>query len=70
MKWREQGSQVTDILREGDHPMLSFVVLDGLIGSTKMTGDGKRQITSFFFPATFPTFMDCTCLSWTAPLRL
>lgn len=56
-----------DILREGDRPTLSFVVLDGLIGSTKMTGDGKRQITSFFVPGDIPdlhglhlSVMDCS----------
>lgn len=43
-----------DILREGDKPTLSFVVLDGLIGSTKLTGDGKRQISSFFVPGDIP----------------
>ncbi|RWO81050.1 Crp/Fnr family transcriptional regulator [Mesorhizobium sp.] len=56
-----------DILRDGDQPTLSFVVLDGLIGSTKMTGDGKRQITSFFVPGDIPdlhglhlSVMDCS----------
>ncbi|MDF3217286.1 Crp/Fnr family transcriptional regulator [Mesorhizobium sp. M7A.F.Ca.CA.001.09.2.1] len=56
-----------DILRDGDQPTLSFVVLDGMIGSTKMTGDGKRQITSFFVPGDIPdlhglhlSVMDCT----------
>ncbi|WP_373432839.1 cyclic nucleotide-binding domain-containing protein [Mesorhizobium sp. LSHC412B00] len=56
-----------DILREGDKPTLSFVVLDGLIGSTKLTGEGKRQISSFFVPGDIPdlhglhlSVMDCT----------
>jgi CRP-like cAMP-binding protein len=56
-----------DILRDGDQPTLSFVVLDGLIGSTKMTGDGKRQITSVFVPGDIPdlhglhlSVMDCS----------
>ncbi|MER8923691.1 Crp/Fnr family transcriptional regulator [Mesorhizobium sp. M0320] len=56
-----------DILREGDKPSLSFVVLDGLIGSTTLTGEGKRQISSFFVPGDIPdlhglhlSVMDCT----------
>ncbi|TJV06488.1 MAG: Crp/Fnr family transcriptional regulator [Mesorhizobium sp.] len=65
---QEKEYQATaDILREGDHPTVSFVVLDGLIGSTKMTGDGKRQITSFFVPGDIPDLhglhlsaMDCS----------
>ncbi|ESX28287.1 Crp/Fnr family transcription regulator [Mesorhizobium sp. LSHC440B00] len=56
-----------DILREGDKPSLSFVVLEGLIGSIKLTGEGKRQISSFFVPGDIPdlhglhlSVMDCT----------
>ncbi|TPL82597.1 Crp/Fnr family transcriptional regulator [Mesorhizobium sp. B2-3-13] len=43
-----------DLVREGDHPLYSFVVLEGLIGSTKYTGEGKRQITSFFVAGDIP----------------
>ncbi|RUX99971.1 Crp/Fnr family transcriptional regulator, partial [Mesorhizobium sp. M7A.F.Ca.US.005.03.2.1] len=43
-----------DLVREGDRPVNSFVVLDGLLGSTKLTGDGKRQITSFFVAGDIP----------------
>ncbi|MBZ9994029.1 Crp/Fnr family transcriptional regulator [Mesorhizobium sp. BH1-1-4] len=65
-----------DILNEGDRPTLSFVVLDGLVGSTKMTGDGKRQISSFFVPGDIPdlhglhlSVMDCTFTALT-PARV
>ncbi|MBZ9922766.1 Crp/Fnr family transcriptional regulator, partial [Mesorhizobium sp. BR1-1-7] len=43
-----------DLVREGDRPVSSFVVLDGLLGSTKHTDDGKRQITSFFVAGDIP----------------
>ncbi len=56
-----------DLVREGDRPTHSFVVLDGMVGSTKLTGEGKRQITSFFVPGDLPdlhglhlSVMDCT----------
>ncbi|WP_224604958.1 Crp/Fnr family transcriptional regulator [Mesorhizobium sp. ESP-6-4] len=56
-----------DIVREGERPTHSFVVLEGLVGSTKLTGDGKRQITSFFVPGDIPdlhgmhlSVLDCT----------
>ncbi|TPL72685.1 Crp/Fnr family transcriptional regulator [Mesorhizobium sp. B2-3-13] len=56
-----------DIVREGDRPTNSFVVLDGLVGSTKLTGEGKRQVTSFFVPGDIPdlhglhlSVLDCT----------
>lgn len=56
-----------DVVREGDRPSHSFVLVDGLIGSTKFTGEGKRQITSFFVTGDIPdlhglhlSVMDCT----------
>ncbi|TPI13114.1 Crp/Fnr family transcriptional regulator [Mesorhizobium sp. B4-1-3] len=61
-----------DIVREGDRPTHSFVVLEGLVGSTKLTGEGKRQITSFFVPGDIPdlhgmhlSVLDCTFSSLT-----
>ncbi|AGB45261.1 cAMP-binding protein [Mesorhizobium australicum WSM2073] len=56
-----------DIVREGDRPTHSFVILEGLVGSTKLTGEGKRQITSVFVPGDIPdlhgmhlSVLDCT----------
>jgi CRP-like cAMP-binding protein len=43
-----------DIVREGDRPSHSFVVLDGLVASAKLTGEGKRQITSIFVAGDLP----------------
>ncbi|WP_292131689.1 cyclic nucleotide-binding domain-containing protein, partial [Mesorhizobium sp.] len=43
-----------DIVREGDRPSHSFAVLDGLVASAKITGEGKRQITSIFVPGDIP----------------
>ena len=65
-----------DLVREGDHPAYSFVVLEGLVGSTKHTGDGKRQITSFFVAGDIPdlhglhlSVMDCN-FSTLTPARI
>ncbi|MEV8641566.1 cyclic nucleotide-binding domain-containing protein [Mesorhizobium ciceri] len=56
-----------DLVRDGDRPSHSFVLIDGLVGSTKHTGEGKRQITSFFVTGDIPNLhglhlsvMDCT----------
>src|SRR4051812_27047474 len=43
-----------DLVLEGDRPSHSFVLIDGLVGSTKYTGEGKRQITSFFVTGDIP----------------
>lgn len=65
-----------DLVREGDRPSHSFVLIDGLVGSTKYTGEGKRQITSFFVTGDIPdlhglhlSVMDCT-FSTLAPSRV
>ncbi|MEI9411825.1 Crp/Fnr family transcriptional regulator [Mesorhizobium salmacidum] len=65
-----------DLVREGDQPVYSFVVLEGLIGSTKYTGEGKRQITSFFVAGDIPdlhglhlSVMDCN-FSTLTPARV
>lgn len=36
-----------DIVREGDRPSRSFVILSGFTCSYKVSGDGKRQIMTF-----------------------
>jgi CRP-like cAMP-binding protein len=43
-----------DIVREGEHRDRCFVVLKGLIGSYKLTGEGARQIPSFYVPGDMP----------------
>jgi CRP-like cAMP-binding protein len=43
-----------DIVREGDSPTRCFMVLDGLVGSYKYTGEGARQIPSFYVPGDMP----------------
>src|SRR4051812_32383233 len=43
-----------DIVREGDAPDRSFLVVEGLVGSYKFTGDGSRQIPSFYLPGDIP----------------
>ncbi len=43
-----------DIVREGDHPSRSCLVLDGFAATYKMTGDGKRQIMAFHSPGDIP----------------
>ena len=65
-----------NLVLEGDKPSQSFVVLDGLVGSTKYTGEGKRQITSFFVTGDIPdlhglhlSVMDCT-FSTLTPSRI
>jgi CRP-like cAMP-binding protein len=44
----------TTIVREGDRPSRSFFVLRGLVSSFKHTGDGRRQIPSFFVAGDAP----------------
>ncbi|MER9586359.1 cyclic nucleotide-binding domain-containing protein, partial [Mesorhizobium sp. M0276] len=65
-----------DVVIEGDRPVNSFVVIDGLVGSSKVTGEGKRQITSFFVAGDLPdlhslhlSVIDCT-FSTLIPTRL
>jgi CRP-like cAMP-binding protein len=43
-----------DIVREGDRPSRSCLVLDGFAATYKMTGDGKRQIMAFHSPGDIP----------------
>lgn len=43
-----------DIVREGDRPSRSCVILSGIACTYKVTGDGKRQIVSFNLPGDLP----------------
>ena len=43
-----------DIVREGDRPSRSCLLLDGYAATYKMTGDGKRQIMDFHIPGDIP----------------
>ncbi len=43
-----------DIVREGDRPSRSCLLLDGFACTYKMTGEGKRQILAFYIPGDVP----------------
>lgn len=43
-----------EIHRAGDCPTSCFVVVDGIVSSSKMIEDGKRQIMSFYVPGDMP----------------
>jgi CRP-like cAMP-binding protein len=43
-----------DIIREGDHPSHSFVLLAGLAATYKVTGPGARQIVAFHVTGDMP----------------
>ena len=43
-----------DIVREGDRPTRSCLILEGFAISFKMTGDGKRQISAYHLPGDIP----------------
>jgi CRP-like cAMP-binding protein len=43
-----------DIVREGDSPSRSCLILSGFACTYKVTGDGKRQIVSFNLPGNIP----------------
>lgn len=45
-----------DIVREGDHPRESCLVLDGVICRYKLVAGGKRQILSLNFAGDLPDF--------------
>lgn len=44
----------TYLLREGDEAKRCFLLLDGFVCATKHTGDGRRQIASFYIPGDIP----------------
>ena len=43
-----------DIVREGDRPTRSCVLIEGFTCNYKMTGEGKRQIMAFHVPGDIP----------------
>ena len=43
-----------DIVREGDRPSRSFVLLEGFCTTYSFVGDGKRQIMAFHIPGDMP----------------
>jgi CRP-like cAMP-binding protein len=43
-----------DIVREGDRPSRSCLLLEGFTCTYKITGDGKRQIQAFHIPGDVP----------------
>ncbi len=43
-----------DIVRMGDRPTRSCLILSGFACTYKMTGDGKRQIHNFHIPGDIP----------------
>ncbi len=43
-----------DIVRQGDRPSRSCLLLSGFACPYKMTGDGKRQIHNFYIPGDIP----------------
>src|SRR5215207_7825223 len=43
-----------DIVREGDRPTRSCVLLEGFAAMFKVTAEGKRQITAFYIPGDIP----------------
>jgi CRP-like cAMP-binding protein len=43
-----------DIVRVGDRPSRSCLILSGFACTYKMTGDGKRQIHNFYIPGDIP----------------
>ena len=56
-----------DIVREGDRPSRSCLILEGFACMSKITAQGKRQIMSFYVPGDIPdlqslhlTVMDAT----------
>lgn len=64
------------IVREGDRPHRSFVVLDGLACTSKLSASGSRQIMAVHVPGDLPdvqslhlAIMDCS-LSSISPCRI
>ena len=48
-----------DIVREGDRPTRSCLILEGFAISFKMTGEGKRQILAYICPGAFQISRAC-----------
>ena len=49
-----------DIVREGDRPSRSCLILSGFACTYKMTAQGKRQIVSFSIAGDIPVSRACT----------
>src|SRR5687768_7609066 len=43
-----------EIVREGDRPTRSFVILEGFVINFKVTGEGNRQILAYHLPGDIP----------------
>ena len=43
-----------DIVRQGDHPAHTCLVVAGVAAMYKITGPGRRQILNFYFPGDVP----------------
>jgi CRP-like cAMP-binding protein len=43
-----------DIVRQGDRPNRSCLLIDGFASASKLTGEGNRQITSFYISGDIP----------------
>jgi len=46
-----------DIVREGDRPSSSFIILEGFVATSKNTGEGARAITALHVPGDMPDLM-------------
>ncbi|RLP24011.1 Crp/Fnr family transcriptional regulator [Mesorhizobium sp. YM1C-6-2] len=46
-----------DIVREGDWPSSSFIILEGFVATSKNTGEGARAITALHVPGDMPDLM-------------
>lgn len=47
----------TDIVREGDRPSSSFIILEGFVATSKVTGAGRRAVTALHVPGDMPDLM-------------
>jgi CRP-like cAMP-binding protein len=56
MHIRELGAG-RDMVREGDRPSQSCLLLDGFAHRSKIVGDGRRQIMSFHIPGDIPDLL-------------
>ncbi|MBZ9921039.1 Crp/Fnr family transcriptional regulator [Mesorhizobium sp. B292B1B] len=46
-----------DLVREGDQPSRCIMVLAGLASTSKIIGDGKRQVTAYHVPGDMPDLL-------------
>ncbi|WP_346658844.1 cyclic nucleotide-binding domain-containing protein [Bradyrhizobium sp. CW1] len=57
-----------EIVREGDRPTRSFVILEGVACAFKLTGEAKRQILAFHIAGDMPDCRACIWRRWTSAL--